>query len=146
MANKRTPPTTRGDYRDFRKIPTRWMDNDIYGHMNNVVHYSLFDTAINGWLVEKGLLDFHQGARVGLVVETGCQYFAEMAFPDVISAGIRVDTIGNSSVRYGIGLFANEDQEASAEGFFIHVYVDRETRRPVAHDAAFRDILSELAR
>ena len=126
----RTGPSTRADYRAFRTIQTRWMDNDIYGHMNNVVHYSLFDTAVNGWLVEAGLLDLKASEQIGLVVETGCRYHAEMMFPDVISAGIRVARIGSSSVRYEVGLFRNDEEQASAEGFFIHVYVDRQTRRP----------------
>ena len=126
----RTGPSTRADYRAFRTIQTRWMDNDIYGHMNNVVHYSLFDTAVNGWLVEAGLLDLKASEQIGLVVETGCRYHAEMMFPDVISAGIRVARIGSSSVRYEVGLFRNDEEQASAEGFFVHVYVDRQTRRP----------------
>ncbi|WP_442967017.1 acyl-CoA thioesterase [Rhizobium sp. C4] len=143
--NVRTGPSTRADYRAFRTIQTRWMDNDIYGHMNNVVHYSLFDTAVNGWLIEAGLLDLKAGTEVGLVVETGCRYHAEMMFPDVVSAGIRVARIGSSSVRYEVGLFRNDEETASAEGFFIHVYVDRETRRPKALSEAMRKALSEIA-
>ena len=107
------------------------MDNDVYGHMNNVVHYSLFDTAVNGWLVEQDVLDFTTGEQVGLVVETGCRYFTEMAFPDLVAAGIRVARLGTSSVRYEIGLFRNDEQTASADGFFVHVYVGRKTRRPM---------------
>lgn len=126
----RAVPATRGAYRAFRTITTRWMDNDPYGHMNNVVHYSLFDTAVNGWLIEQGVLDILLGDQIGLVVETGCRYFAELAFPDVVSAGIRVARIGSSSVRYEVGLFRNDDPTAAAEGFFVHVYVDRRTRRP----------------
>lgn len=141
---QRSQPSSRGDYAVFRAIPTRWMDNDVYGHMNNVVHYSLFDTAINGWLVEKGLLDFRHGQQVGLVVETGCRYFAEMAFPDLVTAGIRVARIGTSSVRYEIGLFRNDDDTAAAEGFFVHVYVDAGTRRPVPLDDRMRDGLAAL--
>ena len=126
----RPGPGRRDAYRAFRTIQTRWMDNDIYGHMNNVVHYSLFDTAVNGWLVEAGVLDLKAGAQVGLVVETGCRYFAEMAFPDVVTAGLRVARMGSSSVRYEVGLFRNDAAQAAAEGFFVHVYVDRATRRP----------------
>lgn len=126
----RAGPSRRDDYRAFRTIHTRWMDNDIYGHMNNVVHYSLFDTAVNGWLIEQGVLDIAEGEQIGLVVETGCRYFAEMAFPDIITAGLRVGRLGSSSVRYEVGLFRNDAQEAAAEGFFVHVYVDRATRRP----------------
>ncbi len=140
-----TGPSTRADYRAFRTIQTRWMDNDIYGHMNNVVHYSLFDTAVNGWLIEAGLLDLKAGTEVGLVVETGCRYHAEMMFPDVISAGIRVARIGSSSVRYEVGLFRNDEEIASAEGFFIHVYVDRASRRPKALSDTMRAKLGTIA-
>ena len=142
---ERTGPSTRTDYRAFRTIQTRWMDNDIYGHMNNVVHYSLFDTAVNGWLIEAGLLDLKAGTEVGLVVETGCRYHAEMMFPDVISAGIRVARIGSSSVRYEVGLFRNDEDIASAEGFFIHVYVDRASRRPKTLSETMRAALETIA-
>ena len=127
---ERNTPSTRDDYRAFQTIQTRWMDNDIYGHMNNVVHYSLFDTAVNAWLIGTGALDIHKGDQIGLVVETGCRYFAEMAFPDVVSAGIRVARLGSTSVRYEVGLFRNDEDIAADEGFFFHVYVDRETSRP----------------
>ncbi len=137
--------STRADYRTFRTITTRWMDNDAYGHMNNVVHYSLFDTAVNGWLIENGVLDIYRGSQIGLVVETGCRYFAEMAFPDTIHAGIRVAKLGNSSVRYEIGLFRNDEDEAAAEGFFVHVYVDAGTRRPAPLDPALRTLLESIA-
>jgi acyl-CoA thioester hydrolase len=145
MTAERSKPTSRADYRAFRSIPTRWMDNDIYGHMNNVVHYSLFDTAVNGWLVERGVLDFQGGEQIGLVVETGCRYFAEMAFPDLVTAGIRVARLGTSSVRYEIGLFRNDEQTASAEGFFVHVYVDRQSRRPAPLGSALRTALEGIA-
>ena len=128
----RVPVPTRADYRAFRTIQTRWMDNDMYGHMNNVVHYSLFDTAVNGWLIEQGLLDPTTSDTFGLVVETGCKYHGEMGFPDVITAGLRVAHLGKSSVRFEVGLFRNDEDTASANGFFIHVYVDRALRRPVA--------------
>ncbi len=143
MGSDRKAPSRRDAYKLFRAIPTRWMDNDIYGHMNNVVHYSLFDTAINAWLIEQGLLDIHHGQRVGLVVETGCRYFDEMAFPDVVTAGIRVSAIGKSSIRYEIGLFSNDSEQAAAEGFFVHVYVDRASRSPAPHDDHFRSIVSQ---
>jgi len=126
----RPAPSARADYRAFRTITTRWMDNDIYGHMNNVVHYSLFDSAVNGWLIERGVLDLQDGDQIGLVVETGCHYFAEMAFPDVVTAGLRVSKLGTSSVRYEVGLFRNDEDKAAAEGFFVHVYVDKASRRP----------------
>ncbi len=142
--SERPKISTRNDYRAFRTITTRWLDNDIYGHMNNVVHYSLFDTAVNGWLIEHGVLDIHAGAQIGLVVETGCRYAAELAFPDVITAGIRVARLGTSSVRYEVGLFRNDAQTAAAEGFFVHVYVDRETRRPGPIGAGLRTALETL--
>lgn len=144
MVSERARPSLRSDYRAFRTITTRWMDNDIYGHMNNVVHYSLFDTAVNGWLVEKGVLDMHGGQQIGLVVETGCRYFAEMAFPDVVTAGLRVARLGTSSVRYEVGLFRNDAEMAAAEGFFIHVYVDRATRKPCPLNEGLRNALGEL--
>nr|WP_108661271.1 thioesterase family protein [Acuticoccus kandeliae] len=141
----RPTPSTREAYRLFRTVPLRWMDNDIYGHMNNVVHYSLFDTAVNGWLIEEGLLDLRHSPTVGLVVSTGCQYFAEMAFPDVIAAGLRVAHIGGSSVRFEVGLFPNDAPTAAAEGHFVHVYVDRESRRPVPIEGARRAAFERLA-
>ena len=143
--SERSAPGSRADYRAFQTIQTRWMDNDVYGHMNNVVHYSLFDTAVNGWLIENRTLDIHNGSQIGLVVETGCRYFAEMAFPDLVTAGIRVARIGSSSVRYEVGLFRNEEQSAAAEGFFIHVYVDRETRRPTPLGETLRVALEGIA-
>lgn len=120
------------------------MDNDVYGHLNNVVHYSLFDTAVNAWLIEQGMLDFSAGAQIGLVVETGCRYFSEIAFPDIVHAGIRVARIGTSSVRYEVGLFRNEDEFVAAEGFFVHVYVDRAMRRPRPIPDQFRKVLEGI--
>ncbi|AZN70151.1 acyl-CoA thioesterase [Georhizobium profundi] len=142
---QRAEPRRREDYRLFRPLQTRWADNDAYGHMNNVVHYALFDTAINGWLIEKGLLDIHRGKVVGLVVETGCNYFSEMAFPDRVTAGIAVTRIGTSSVTYRIGLFRGDDVIEAAQGRFTHVYVDRESRRPQPLDARWRTILEEIS-
>lgn len=127
-------PDRRPDYPTFYPLQTRWMDSDIYGHINNVVHYSLFDTAVNGWLIERGLLDPRGSQTYGIVVETGCRYYSEIAFPDRVTAGLRVAALGNSSVRYEIGLFRNDDETAAAEGFFVHVYVDRDTHRPVPID------------
>lgn len=120
----------RAAYRLFRPITTRWMDNDVYGHINNVVYYSFFDTVVNGWLVENGLLDIAGSPAVGLVVETKCNYFASLAFPERIEGGLRVDRIGGSSVTYGIGIFAEGAEEAAAAGHFVHVYVERESQRP----------------
>ncbi|GGE46895.1 thioesterase [Primorskyibacter flagellatus] len=138
------PRPTRDQFAAFRPIQTRWMDNDMYGHMNNVVHYSLFDTAVNGWLIEQGVLDPMTSDSYGLVVETGCRYFAEMQFPDVVHAGLRIARIGSSSVRFEVGLFRNDEPEAAAEGFFVHVYVDRATHRPVPIEGARRAAFETL--
>lgn len=138
------PPGARRDYKLFSPLATRWSDNDIYGHMNNVIHYSLFDTAVNQHLIENGVLDIHRGAEIFLVVETGCRYHAEMAFPDRITAGLRVAKLGRSSVRYEAALFRNDDEAAAAEGHFIHVNVDRVTRKPVAFGPAQRRVLETL--
>jgi acyl-CoA thioester hydrolase len=136
--------SARAAYKTFRILTTRWMDNDIYGHMNNVVHYSLFDTAVNGWLIEQGVLDIQDGDQIGLVVETGCRYFGEIAFPDRVDAGLRVAKLGTSSVRYEVGLFRNDEQTAAAEGFFVHVYVDRISRRPTPLSDRLRTTLEKL--
>ncbi len=141
----REPFRPRGAYRQFRDIPTRWSDNDIYGHVNNVVYYSWFDTAVNAYLIEVGALDIHDGEVIGLVVETGCRYARALAFPEAVEAGIRVAHIGTSSVRYEIGLFGKGSDEAAAEGFFIHVYVDRETRRPAPLPPALRAAFDAIA-
>jgi acyl-CoA thioester hydrolase len=127
----RPQPTPRSRYGAWRALPTRWMDNDVYGHLNNVVHYSLFDTAVNGWLLAQGVLDFRAGAVVGLVVHTHCDYFAELVFPQTVHAGLRLVRAGRSSVTYEIGLFADDTPLAAAVGQFVHVYVGRESRRPV---------------
>ncbi len=123
---------TRWAYRHLSTIDTRWMDNDAYGHVNNVVYYSYFDTAVNRWLIAQGLLDIAGSAAFGIVAETGCRFFGPIAFPDQVTAGLRVAHLGTSSVRYEIGLFRNDEERASAAGHFVHVYVDRVTRRPVA--------------
>ena len=134
----------RHEYRRFVAVPTRWMDNDVYGHLNNVVHYSLFDTAVNRTLIEAGLLDIHHGAIIGLVVESGCRYHAPIAYPDIVHAGLRVGRLGRSSVRYEIGLFRGDDPGAAAEGHFVHVHVDRTTRRPVELPADWRSFFESL--
>jgi acyl-CoA thioester hydrolase len=121
---------SRADYRAFRSIPTRWMDNDAYGHVNNVVYYSWFDTAVNALLIEWGLLDIHHGATIGLVVETGCRYHRSVAFPDSVEAGVRIARLGTSSIRWEVGLFTAGHEGPAAEGHFVHVYVDRDSRRP----------------
>lgn len=133
-----TPPSRpqaepRSAYKAWRDIGTRWSDNDVYGHVNNVVYYSWFDTAVNGLLIEQGAIDIHGGRVIGLVVETQCNYFAPLAFPQNVVAGIRVAHVGASSVRYELGLFAaDEHLRCAAKGHFIHVYVDRITRKPAA--------------
>ncbi|MCB4365968.1 acyl-CoA thioesterase [Hydrogenophaga taeniospiralis] len=134
----------RDHYRVFRAIGTRWSDNDIYGHVNNVVYYSWFDTAVNAWLIERGALDIHGGGVIGLVVETQCNYFAPLAFPQAVEAGLRVAHLGSSSVRYEVGLFAQDSDSAAACGHFVHVYVDRETRRPVPLPAALKSALESI--
>ncbi len=135
----------RAEYPHQMSIETRWMDNDVYGHVNNVVHYSYFDTVVNAYLIRAGALDIHTGAVIGLVVETGCRYFSAISFPDTVCAGLRVARIGHSSVRYEVGLFRNDESEPAAQGHFIHVYVDRQTRRPVALPQALRTVLERLA-
>lgn len=137
---------TRAEYGAFQTITTRWMDNDVYGHVNNVQYYSFFDTAVNRWLIEQGVLDIHNGQVIGLVVETSCSYFQPIAFPETVHAGIRVAKLGNSSVRYEVGLFRDDDQIVSAAGHFIHVYVDRATNRPVPLPEPLRAVLSTLVR
>lgn len=144
MSTHRATPTQRSDYPRFQTITTRWMDNDIYGHVNNVVHYSFFDTAVNRWLIEQGALDIHGGEVIGLVVETRCSYFESIAFPQTVHAGLRVAHLGRSSVRYEVGLFADDAPQAAAVGHFVHVYVDRITRRPVPLPAALLAALAPL--
>ena len=140
----RPVPHVRADFPHFLTIPTRWMDNDVYGHVNNVVYYSYFDTVVNEFLIARGVLDFERGATIGLVVETRCQYFSPVTFPDVVHAGLRVAHLGSSSVRYEVGLFCNNAGEASAQGHFVHVYVDRETRRPGPLPAPMRAALESI--
>jgi len=131
-------------YKHTLDIQTRWMDNDVYGHVNNVVYYSFFDTAVNQFLIKSGVLDIHEGNVIGLVVETGCQYFAPLEFPDVIKAGIAVSHIGTSSVRYEIGLFGNNTSEPAAQGHFVHVYVDKKTRRPTSLPSKLYSVLETI--
>jgi acyl-CoA thioester hydrolase len=142
----RVTPRNRADYSAFSTLATRWIDNDIYGHMNNAVHYQLFDTAVNGYLLEQGALDPKSGVTIFLVVETGCQYFSELAFPDVITAGIKVKKLGTSSVTYEAALFRGEAELAAAQGHFVHVNVDRETRQPVIISDAIRMKLKLLVK
>ncbi len=137
-------PETRTSFLHFRRMDTRWNDNDAYGHINNVVYYAFFDTAVNACLIQSGLLDIQKSPVIGLVVETQCQYFKPIAYPDVVHAGIRVAKLGTSSVRYDIGLFANDDDTAAAQGHFVHVYTDRATGKPVRIPDDVRSALTKL--
>ncbi len=137
-------PEGRARYRAFRTITTRWMDNDAYGHVNNVVYYSWFDTVVNAHLIEQGALDIHGGQVIGLVIETQCNYFAPVEFPQTVEAGLRVAKIGNSSVRYEVGLFLAGEELTVAKGHFVHVYVDRATRRPTPLPQALKRVLETL--
>jgi acyl-CoA thioester hydrolase len=142
--SERPLPELRSAYRHFRIITTRWMDNDVYGHVNNVQHYSYFDTVVNGYLIAQGALDPQTSAVIGLVVETKCNYFESVAFPDDVHAGLRVGRLGGSSVRYEIGLFRGDAAQAAAQGHFVHVYVDRATRRPAPLPDALKRALTPL--
>lgn len=142
----RTPPATRAAFAHFTTLDTRWSDNDAYRHVNNVVYYGYFDTAVNRLLIEAGALDLEQSPAVGLVVETQCRYFAPISFPDRVHVGLRVARLGSSSVRYELGVFRNDEPSASAEGHFVHVYVDRASNRPVPVPAAVRQVIAPLLR
>ena len=128
----KTPPHTRADYPHFTAISTRWSDNDAYRHVNNVVYYGFFDTAVNQMLIEAGALDIEGSPAVGLVVETQCRYFAPVSFPDRVNVGLCVAHLGRSSIRYELAVFRNDEPQACAQGHFVHVYVDRASQRPVA--------------
>lgn len=143
-SSQRPVPELRLAYPVFRNITTRWMDNDMYGHVNNVVYYSWFDTAVNAHLIEQGALDTERSEVIGLVVETQCHYFAPLSFPQTVEAGIRVAKMGTSSVRYEVGLFAQGAAACAAKGHFVHVYVDRQTRRPVPLPSALTQVLERL--
>jgi acyl-CoA thioester hydrolase len=137
-------PEGRAGYKAFRTITTRWMDNDAYGHVNNVVYYSWFDTVVNAHLIEQGALDIQQGETIGLVVETQCNYFAPVEFPQTVEAGLRVAKVGSSSVRYEVGLFLQGEPLTAAKGHFIHVYVDRASRRPTDLPPRLKRVLEAL--
>ncbi len=141
---ERPPRLTRAAFRVFRPIATRWMDNDAYGHVNNVHYYAYFDSAVNGWLIERGLLDIAASPVVGLVAETGCTYFESVAFPDPLEAGLAVARLGRSSVRYRVAIFRAGAEAAVAQGHFVHVFVERATGRPVDVPEAVRAALNEL--
>ncbi len=139
-----TEKSRRADYKHILPLQTRWADNDIYGHVNNVAYYAYFDTIVNDYLIAAGALDIHDGGVIGLVVETGCRYFAPIAFPDRLEGALRVAHIGNSSVRYELAVLKEGEEEAVAEGHFVHVYVDRETRKPVKLPEKFREALEKI--
>ncbi|MBT8765637.1 acyl-CoA thioesterase [Metapseudomonas boanensis] len=138
------PQHLRADYRYFQPITTRWHDNDLYGHVNNVVYYGFFDSAVNTYLIERGGLDIHEGGVVGFVVSSSCDYFASIAFPDRIEVGLRVGKLGNSSVQYELAIFKQGEGEACAAGRFVHVFVDRDSNRPMAIPEPLRAALTEL--
>lgn len=137
-------PTRRADYRHFLAVPTRWGDNDAYGHVNNVVYYAFFDTAVNQHLITAGVLDVARSPVIGLVIETHCNYFSSLAFPQAVEAGLRVAHVGRSSVRYEVGLFGAGEPLTAAAGHFVHVYVDRQSRRPAALPEALLRALEPL--
>jgi acyl-CoA thioester hydrolase len=137
--------SVRDDYPHRLAIPTRWNDNDVYGHVNNVEYYAFFDTVINAWLIQEGGLDIHAGPVIGLCAESHCTYRAALSFPETVQAGLRVGHLGRSSVRYEIGLFGEESEEPAAEGWFVHVFVGREDRRPTEIPAPLRSALERLA-
>jgi acyl-CoA thioester hydrolase len=144
MSTSAPPAEPRAAYRDFTRIPTRWMDNDVYGHVNNVVYYAYFDTVINRYLIAEGGLDIHGGETIGLCVESHCAYLSPSAFPAELDAGLRVGKLGTSSVRYEIGIFPVGSEAPSAHGWFVHVFVDRATRRPAPLPARLRAALERI--
>ena len=141
----RPAPATRADFKVWRKLTTRWADNDAYGHVNNTVYYEWFDSAVNAWMVDQGLLDIANGDPIALVVETRCTYAASLAFPEDVDVGLAVARLGRSSIRYRIGVFAEGSDRATAEGEFVHVVVDRATRRPVEIPTTWRAKLETIS-
>ena len=141
----RDTPKTKKDFKHFYPITTRWMDNDAYGHVNNVVYYLWFDTVVNQFLISHGTLDIHAGEAIGLVIESHCNYFAPVTFPEPVTAGLCVSKLGNSSVRYEVGIFRGDEDQVAAQGHFVHVYVDRLTRKPISMPAATRTLLETIA-
>jgi acyl-CoA thioester hydrolase len=144
MALMQKPQLSRSDYRHIVNIPTRWMDNDIYGHVNNVVYYALFDTAINQYLITEGGLDISGGQVIGVAAETQCQFLQSLAFPEVVEVGLRVGKLGNRSVQYELAIFKQHVTDVAAVGLFVHVFVDRQTRRAVAIPETIRSALRRL--
>lgn len=141
----RREPARRNEFTNWRTVTTRWADNDVYGHVNNTIYYEWFDSAVNAWMVEQGMLDIATGDPIALVVETSCSYFASLAFPEAVQVGLAVAQLGTSSIRYRIGIFTEGAETAAATGEFVHVVVDRTSRRPVAIPADWRARLEGLA-
>ena len=141
----REAPARRSEFRVWRRFTTRWADNDAYGHVNNTVFYQWFDSAVNAWLVEQAMLDIETGDPIALVVETRCAYFTPLAFPGEVDVGLRVVELGRSSIRYGIGVFGADQDSAAAQGDFVHVVVDRSSRRPVEIPAEWRSRLEAIS-
>jgi acyl-CoA thioester hydrolase len=144
MSNQKLTPPTRSDFVAFEEIHSRWMDNDAYGHINNVVYYSFFDTAVNRYLIERNVLNVLKSEAIGFVIETQCKYFSPIAYPDLIHVGLKVVHLGNSSVKYELAIFKNDDDIASAAGNFVHVYVNRSTNKPTPIPQNVREILAGL--
>jgi acyl-CoA thioester hydrolase len=142
--SEKRPPGVRGDYRHFLDVPTRWADNDIYGHVNNVVYYAYFDTLVNRFLIEHGGLDIHSGPVIGIMAESGCRYLRAFTYPEIIQVGLRTGRLGRSSVRYELALFSPGEDAARAEGHMVHVFVDRVTQRPVEIPVHIRAALETL--
>ena len=140
-SSDRARPSPRSDFRWFREVQPQWRDNDIYGHVNNAVHYTWFDSTVNGWLLEQGFIEIGKSNVAGLVVSSSCEYFSEVAFPDRVVCGIRVAYVGKTSVRYELGLFRNDDPQSFAFGRFVHAYVNLATRRPVDLSPLLREAL-----
>jgi acyl-CoA thioester hydrolase len=141
----RKPPASRVEFKTWRAMTTRWADNDAYGHVNNTVYYEWFDSVVNAWMVDQGLLDIAQGDPIALVVETRCTYAAPLGFPQPVEVGLAVAELGRSSIRYRVGIFAEESDSAAAEGEFVHVVVDRATRRPVDIPIGWREKLETIS-
>lgn len=141
----REPPPCRADFRWFQDVPTRWMDNDAFGHANNVVYYAWMDTAVNRFLIDHGLLHITSSSVVGIVAENGCRYLSQIAYPDDVTVGLAVVRLGRSSVRYRVGVFRNAAETASAEGHLVHVYVDRATMRPVVIPDFMRAAMQKIS-
>ena len=141
----RKPPAARAEFKAWRQMTTRWADNDAYGHVNNTVYYEWFDSAVNAWMVEQDMLDIAEGDPIALVVETRCTYAAPLEFPQAVDVGLSVAELGRSSIRYRIGIFAEGSDNAAAEGEFVHVVVDRATRRPADIPAAWREELEKIS-